>query len=170
MIITILMNEQSPDALSYEQVLKAIDHEQQSITTYCLDFASFHYLSKGYDIRVFRTDDKTGNLQMIVLSELLENKRPYSPEKEIRRAHNIPKMIRGQALLFLPPVYETFYKVEYTPPDSDSTIVEKRYFDPIITKGEITGTPEDAALEYASSKACGGPYRVLNIIDVSTLK
>ncbi len=164
MIISILMNEQSPDALSYEQVLKAIDHQQSNIVTYCLDFASFHYLSKGYEIRVFRHNDKEQSYDMINVSELLENKRPYSPEKEIRRAHNIPKMIKGHALLFLPPVQETFYKVEYKRPNSDDIIEEKRYFDPIIKKGVIVDTHEKAAIEYASSKAGGGWYRVTNII------
>lgn len=164
MIISILMNEQSPDALSYEQVLRAIDHQQSNIVTYCLDFASFHYLSKGYEIRVIRNDDKEQSYTVINVSELLENKRPYSPEKEIRRAHNIPKMIKGQALLFLPPICETFYKVEYKLPDSDDAIEEKRFFEPIIEKGVIVDTSEAAAVKYASSKAGRGWYRVTNII------
>lgn len=164
MIISILMNEQSPDALSYEQVLKAIDNEQANIVTYCLDFASFHYLSKGYEIHVLRNNDKEQSYTTINVSELLENKRPYSPEKEIRRAHNIPKMIKGQALLFLPPICETFYKVECKLPDTDDVIEERRYFDPIIKKGVIVGTHEDAAIEYAASKASGGWYQVTNII------
>ncbi len=170
MIISILMNEQSPDALSYEQVLKAIDNEQANIVTYCLDFASFHYLSKGYEIHILRNNDKEQSYTTINVSELLENKRPYSPEKEIRRAHNIPKMIKGQALLFLPPVHETFYKVEYKRPKSDDIIEEKRYFEPIIEKGVIVDTPDAAAVKYASSKAGGGWYRVTNIICTSTLK
>lgn len=164
MIISILMNEQSPDALSYDQVLKAIDNEQANIVTYCLDFASFHYLSKGYEIHVLRNNDKEQSYTTINVSELLENKRPYSPEKEIRRAHNIPKMIKGQALLFLPPVHETFYKVEYKLPDTDEVIEEKRYFEPVIDRGEIVGSHEESAIRYASSKSCGGWYRVTNII------
>lgn len=169
MMITILMNEQSPDALSYEQVLKAIDNQQQNIVTHCIDFASFHYLSKGYEICVLRNNEKSHSYTMINVAELLENNRPYC-DKEIRRAHNIPKMIRGRALRFLPPIFDTFFKVEYKAPSDDTVTEEKRHFDPIIIKGEITGSPEDAAKQYANEKSSGGWFRVKNIIDTSLLK
>lgn len=83
--------------LSYAQVNQAIKRGQKSIVTNCLNFACFDYLKKGYEILVVKCEDNTG----IVLSELLENNRPYT-DKQIREAHNIQKMIIAGGLEFLP--------------------------------------------------------------------
>lgn len=102
MKIVILMNEQSLDALSYEQVDEAIEKKQPHIITNCLDFACFDILEMhGYDVIVQRWDKDLKQHAFIVLSELLENNRPYS-DRQIRKAHNIQKMIKAGALYFLP--------------------------------------------------------------------
>tara|TARA_Y100001973_G_C5203618_1_gene339735 strand:+ start:2759 stop:3274 length:516 start_codon:yes stop_codon:yes gene_type:complete len=170
MQITILMNERSSDALPFDQVKKAIELKQSSIVTYCLDFASFHYLDLGYEVEVVRLDPQTEKVTSIVLSELLENKRPYTAYgKEIRRAHNIQKMIKGNALLFLPPVSATFFKVEYRDPETEETMTEHHHFEPLVLNGQIVASAKKTAEDYAYTKADKGWYRVTNVIDVSLL-
>ena len=39
---------------SYEEVLKAIEQGKKLIYTNCLDFFSFYYLDKGYDVEVIK--------------------------------------------------------------------------------------------------------------------
>ena len=95
--IVILYDEVSPMCLSYTQVLIAIEHGQKCIVTNCLNFACFDYLRQGGDVLVVKCKDNTG----IVLSELLENNRPYT-NKQIRPAHNIQKMIIAGGIQFLP--------------------------------------------------------------------
>lgn len=170
MQIRILMNEQSRDALAFEQVKQAIEFKERLIVTNCLDFAGFHYLDKGYDVEVVRLDPRTGTHTKIVLSELLENNRPYTPcGKEIRRAHNIQKMIKGNALMFLPPVSETYFKVEYRDPESEEKVTEHKHFEPLILKGEIAASAKETAEDYAYTKADKGWHRVTQVIDTSLL-
>lgn len=100
MNITVLMNTYHPDAKGYDDTLAAIQRKEKNIISYCLDFACFSYMDAGYRIFVKR-ETETGDLLGVDLVELLENKRPYT-EKLIKRAHNIPKMIRADAIRFLP--------------------------------------------------------------------
>lgn len=101
MNIIILMNTQSLDALSYEQVQEAIAEKQPHIITHCLDFACFDILDAGYEVVVKRWNVNAQNDEFIVLSELLKNNRPYT-HKQIRKAHNVQKMIKAGSIVFLP--------------------------------------------------------------------
>ncbi|ELP6119395.1 TPA: hypothetical protein I7730_00690 [Vibrio vulnificus] len=87
-----------PDgSLSFIETHEAIEKCSDIIKTTCLSFASFVYLGKGYDVVVLMKNGK-----QIVLSELLENNRPYI-NKEIRVAHNIAKMLVARSISFLEP-------------------------------------------------------------------
>lgn len=101
MNLTILMNQQSMDALSYEQVLAAIAEKESYIITNCLDFACFNILDLGYEVVVQRWNSDVKQYEFVVLSELLQNIRPYS-HKNIRKAHNVQKMLKAGAFVFLP--------------------------------------------------------------------
>lgn len=104
--LTILINTQSLDALSYEQVQAAIAEKQPHIITNCLDFACFDILDAGYEVVVNRWNVNAQNYEFIVLSELLKNSRPYS-HRQIRKAHNVQKMIKAGAIVFLPSTSES---------------------------------------------------------------
>ena len=79
---------------SYSEVLEDIKADKHMIFTNCLNFFSFDYLGKGYDVIVRKL-----NGQKIVLSELLENTGVYT-DKEIRKAHNVYKMLLAGAIRF----------------------------------------------------------------------
>ena len=101
--IVILINTTSNNALSYCETLDAIKSGDKRIVTNCLDFACFHYLKNGYEVEIVKyVENYKFDYKYIVLSELLENNRPYVPsQKEIRYAHNVQKMLKGGTLKFL---------------------------------------------------------------------
>lgn len=100
MELTVLMNTYHPDAKGYDDTLASILRKDENILSYCVDFACFDYMDMGYRILIKRQTE-SGEFVGVNLSELLENKRPYT-ERVIRRAHNIPKMIKANAINFLP--------------------------------------------------------------------
>lgn len=101
--ITILINTQSVDALSLEQVRALIKEQHKgNIITNCLEFAQFDYLDEGYQVEVVRYNEDN-QVEKVVLSELLDNNRNYTV-KEISRAQNVQKMVVAGALNFLPPL------------------------------------------------------------------
>lgn len=100
--ITVFMNTTDTNCLPYDQVRQAIKDGTPNISTNCLDFASFDYLDKGYEVVVCRYDGE--NFKTILLSKLLLNDRknyPYCTHKDIRKAHNIQKMIKAECLEYL---------------------------------------------------------------------
>lgn len=95
MMIHIFMDGEAHNAQPYMVVKTLMECKQEVIRTYCLDFFSFDTLEKGYDvIVVFRS----GYIQ---LSELLDNTGEYT-DKEIRKAHNVHKMLVAGAFKFKP--------------------------------------------------------------------
>ncbi|KPM97505.1 hypothetical protein [Vibrio alginolyticus] len=84
-------------SLSFLEVREAIEKGEDNIKTCCLNFASFDQHRKGYDVVVLMKNGK-----QVVLSELLENNRPYI-DKEIRFAHNISKLLVARSIRFLEP-------------------------------------------------------------------
>jgi hypothetical protein len=87
------------DVLLYiQRVSDGIGH-YSTIPTYCLDFFSFEYLDMGWDVVMYKNDNKTYEMyEVIRLSELLDpEKRKQYTDKEIRKSHNVLKMFKAGA-------------------------------------------------------------------------
>jgi uncharacterized protein (UPF0335 family) len=82
------------ELLSYVEVLTNIEKETPVIYTNCLDFFSFSTLDKGYDVKVVRA-----NGDFILLKDLLKNDKTYT-NREIRKAHNVHKMLLANTFVF----------------------------------------------------------------------
>ncbi len=104
-LITILMDTENRQCLSLANTRLCIERGETFIYTNCTNFADFMYLDKGYEV-IAQQKNKKGDDVYVVLSELLENNREYI-EKFIRPAHNISKMLVGNAFQFLPATEET---------------------------------------------------------------
>lgn len=76
------------EVLSYIGVLKQIEAGAPLIYTNCLEFFSFTYLDQGYEVEVRNT-----NGDYIKLSELLEDTKNEYTYKEIRKAHDVRKLL-----------------------------------------------------------------------------
>lgn len=81
--------------VSYVQVLEQISKSNALIHTNCLDFFSFTYLDKGYDVIV-----QKANGDYIILSELLCDAANQYTNKEIRKAHNVRKLLIANKFKF----------------------------------------------------------------------
>lgn len=73
---------------SYFETLDAIQKEEPIIHTNCLEFFSFYYLEKGYDVKVVKQ-----NGDYIVLSELLTDQENLYTRRNIRKAHDVRKLL-----------------------------------------------------------------------------
>ena len=84
-------------SLPYLNVMKCVDDGVNNILTHCLDFLSFEYLDKGYDVILIKAN-KEGINEVLRLSELLnlEKCKQYT-DKEIRKSHNVLKMFKAGA-------------------------------------------------------------------------
>jgi hypothetical protein len=80
---------------SYIEVLDKIERGEELIYTLCLDFFSFYYLEKGYDVRVTKS-----NGDYILLSELLTDVDNIYTRKNIRKAHNVRRLLTSNSLNF----------------------------------------------------------------------
>lgn len=85
----------SRNVKSYIEGLELIKKGANEINTNCLNFFSFSYLSREYDVKVVKQ-----NGDYIILSELLTDKENEYTTKEIRWAHNIHKLLLAGALDF----------------------------------------------------------------------
>lgn len=80
---------------SYMETLEAIEKQEGIIYTNCLDFFSFYYLEKGYDVKVVKQ-----NGDFILLSELLTDTENLYTRKEIRKAHDARRMLIANTFQF----------------------------------------------------------------------
>jgi hypothetical protein len=97
-MIYINMRKSRFDALPYFKVLEAISNKIDVIHTYCTEFFNWDtYFLNGYDVTVYRDDEHT-EFQPIILSELLDpiKSKKYT-DKEIRKEHNVCKMLLSEA-------------------------------------------------------------------------
>ncbi len=101
---------------SYNEAKTLIESGVDIIETYCLDFFSFDYLDKGYDVVIYNSGIKTHkdyamlrdlfqervHIEVLRLSELLdpEKSKKYT-NKAIRREHNVLKMFKAGAFEFV---------------------------------------------------------------------
>jgi hypothetical protein len=84
--------------MELERVESGLAH-YSTILTYCLDFFSFDYLDKGWDVVMYRCDNIIDEMyEVLRLSELLDpEKRKQYIDKEIRKSHNVLKMFKAGA-------------------------------------------------------------------------
>lgn len=80
---------------SYYEVKAAIEQGEPLIYTTCLEFFSFYYLEKGYDVKVVKK-----NGEYIILSELLTDRENVYIRKEIRKAHDARRLLLAHAFQF----------------------------------------------------------------------
>jgi YD repeat-containing protein len=80
------------DAISYLDVKHAIEQEQVTIHTYCLEFFGSHY--ENYEVVVHN-----GEGGIIIRSEVLNNVGGYT-NKQIREEHNLTKLLLGGCFTF----------------------------------------------------------------------
>ena len=83
---------------SYIEVLKKIKDKDSYIVTNCITFFNFNLLDKGYDVKVVKK-----NGEYILLSELLHGDSTYT-EREIRKTHNVYKMLIADCFSFKKPL------------------------------------------------------------------
>jgi hypothetical protein len=93
--IHIHMSRSPQNALSYLQVKEAIDKEQETIYTCCIDFFSTSVFQKGYEVIVYKDDEMMSLIELMLHS----NKHNYT-DKDIRLAHNLPKMLKANYFTF----------------------------------------------------------------------
>lgn len=85
---------------TYYEVIMEIErsHLYSNIATYCLDFLSFEYLDRGYDVAVYNLGLDDEMYEVLRLSELLDpEKRKQYTDKEIKKSYNIQKMFKAGA-------------------------------------------------------------------------
>lgn len=88
------------DVSSYGEVQCLIDFDTDIINTYCLDFFSWEYYDKGYDVVMLKYNqlEPFMYIELIRLSELLDpEKRKQYTDKEIRKSHDVLKMFKAGA-------------------------------------------------------------------------
>jgi hypothetical protein len=95
MIIIPFDYSDSDKSLSYIEVLESIKKDEKLIITHCLEFFSFFYLDKGYDVKVIKR-----NGDYILLSELLTDTENTYTQKQIRKAHNVKRLLTSNSLTF----------------------------------------------------------------------
>ncbi|MFY0656296.1 MAG: hypothetical protein JXR12_06070 [Neptunomonas phycophila] len=93
-VINILMDSTSSICKSYDEVLEAIEAGEEYIETNCTDFFCFDMLDKDYDAIVHRHNGT------IVLSALLDDTNNIYTQKQLKKAHNVRKMLIAGAFTF----------------------------------------------------------------------
>ncbi|MCK9279196.1 MAG: hypothetical protein M0P71_01020 [Melioribacteraceae bacterium] len=94
-LINITYDYTNSTNLSFAEVEEAIKAGVENIHTTCLNFFDFAVLELGYDVIVVKK-----NLDSIILEDLLDSSTNVYTEKEIRRAHNVSKMLIAGAFKF----------------------------------------------------------------------